>query len=234
MRRGVTPRSGRRRAAAITASTFSIGSPMPMKTTWSIGSIRLKCSAWSSISHGVRLRRNCIWPVAQNVHVSGQPDCDERQTERRPSRKRISTASTGWPSRVWKSALTVPVGGRRLVRELERRERHRAPRGARASPTRRSSSRRTTPRRAPPTPTPGGCGTAARRRASRSTQVEVHRAKVAGLRNALDRRPRRSPGRPPAGPSPSARIFTIRPFAPLTQRQARLSPELQTLLPSTW
>ena len=25
-------------------------------------------------------------PVAQNVHVSGQPDCEETQTERRPSR----------------------------------------------------------------------------------------------------------------------------------------------------
>jgi hypothetical protein len=24
--------------------------------------------------------------VAQNVHVSGQPDCEERQSERRPSR----------------------------------------------------------------------------------------------------------------------------------------------------
>ena len=34
----------------------------------------------------VRLRPNRIWPVAQNVHVSGQPDCDETQTERRPSR----------------------------------------------------------------------------------------------------------------------------------------------------
>ncbi len=33
---------------------------------------------------------------------------------------------------------------------------------------------------------------------------------------------------------PDATILTIRPFAPLTQRQARLSPELQTLLPSTW
>ena len=27
-----------------------------------------------------------IAPVAQNVHVSGQPDCEERQSERRPSR----------------------------------------------------------------------------------------------------------------------------------------------------
>ena len=34
----------------------------------------------------VRLRRKRIWPVAQNVQVSGQPDCEERQSERRPSR----------------------------------------------------------------------------------------------------------------------------------------------------
>ena len=27
-----------------------------------------------------------IAPVAQNVHVSGQPDCEETQSERRPSR----------------------------------------------------------------------------------------------------------------------------------------------------
>jgi 23S rRNA (adenine2503-C2)-methyltransferase len=34
----------------------------------------------------VRLRANFIWPVAQNVHVSGQLGCGERQIERRPSR----------------------------------------------------------------------------------------------------------------------------------------------------
>ena len=95
VRRCVTPRSGSRRAAAKTASTLSIGSPIPMKTTWSIGSLRRKCSAWSRISHCVRLRRNCICPVAQKVHVSGQPDCDETHTDLRPSRKRISTASSG-------------------------------------------------------------------------------------------------------------------------------------------
>ena len=81
---------------------------MPMKTTWLIGSIRRKCSAWSRISLAVRLRPNCIAPVAQKVQVSGQPDCDERQAERRPSRYRISTASTGWPSWVWNSTFRVP------------------------------------------------------------------------------------------------------------------------------
>ena len=57
---------------------------MPMKTAWSTGSMRRKCSAWSRISEAVRLRPNFIVPVAQNVHVSGQPDCDDRHSERRP------------------------------------------------------------------------------------------------------------------------------------------------------
>ncbi len=80
------PTAGSRRAAPSTSSRFIIGSPMPMKTRWSSVSTRRKWSTWSRISEAVRLRPNCIWPVAQNVHVSGQPDCDETQTERRPSR----------------------------------------------------------------------------------------------------------------------------------------------------
>ena len=59
---------------------------MPMNTQWSTGSIRRKWSAWSRISEAVRLRPNRICPVAQKVQVSGQPDCDETQIERRPSR----------------------------------------------------------------------------------------------------------------------------------------------------
>jgi len=81
-----TPTPGSRRQAASTASRFIIGSPMPMKTTWSTSSMRRKCSAWSRISDAVRLRPNLIEPVAQNVHVSGQPDCELRQSDRRPSR----------------------------------------------------------------------------------------------------------------------------------------------------
>lgn len=38
------------------------------------------------ISALVRLRANFIAPVAQNVQLKGQPDCEERQSERRPSR----------------------------------------------------------------------------------------------------------------------------------------------------
>ena len=87
VRRWVMPRSGRRSQAASTLSRFSIGSPMPMNTQWSTRlDSRRKCSAWSRISDAVRLRANFIAPVAQNVHVSGQPDCEETQIERRPSR----------------------------------------------------------------------------------------------------------------------------------------------------
>ena len=59
---------------------------MPMKTRWLTGSIRRKWSTWSRISEERRLRPKRIAPVAQNVHVSGQPDWDETQTDRRPSR----------------------------------------------------------------------------------------------------------------------------------------------------
>ena len=65
---------------------FRNGSPMPMYTAWFTGSSRRKCSAWSRISDALRLRPNRIAPVAQNVQVNGQPDCEERQSERRPSR----------------------------------------------------------------------------------------------------------------------------------------------------
>ena len=86
VRRGVIPRSGSRRAEATTSSKFRNGSPIPMYTAWFTASRRRKWSAWSTISDAVRLRPKRIAPVAQNVHVSGQPDCDERQTDRRPSR----------------------------------------------------------------------------------------------------------------------------------------------------
>ena len=102
------PTSGNRSQAASTLSRFMSGSPMPMKTARFTGSLRRKCRAWSRISEAVRLRPKRIVPVAQNVQVRGQPDCEETQTDRRPSRNRISTASTGRPSRVCSSALTVP------------------------------------------------------------------------------------------------------------------------------
>ena len=79
------PTSGRYAIDAITLSKLISGSPMPMKTQWLISSLRRKWSAWSRISNGVRLRPNFIWPVAQKVHVSGQPDWELTQIERRPS-----------------------------------------------------------------------------------------------------------------------------------------------------
>ena len=86
VRRCVMPTSGSRRQAPSTASRFIIGSPIPMNTRWSTSSMRRKCSTWSRISDAVRLRPYFIAPVAQNVHVSGQPDCEDRHSERRPSR----------------------------------------------------------------------------------------------------------------------------------------------------
>ena len=86
VRRCVIPIAGSRRAAASTSSRLSIGSPIPMNTAWSTSTRRRKWSAWSRISEAVRFRPNAIAPVAQNVHVSGQPDWEDRQSERRPSR----------------------------------------------------------------------------------------------------------------------------------------------------
>ena len=81
------PMSGSRAHASSTLSRFIIGSPMPMNTAWSTGpALRRKWSAWSRISQAVRLRPKRICPVAQNVQVSGQPDCEDRHSERRPSR----------------------------------------------------------------------------------------------------------------------------------------------------
>jgi hypothetical protein len=79
-----------------------------MKTQWSTGSMRRKCSAWSRISLAVRLRPNFIVPVAQKLQVSGQPDCELTHSDRRPSAKRISTASIARLSWVLNRALTVP------------------------------------------------------------------------------------------------------------------------------
>jgi hypothetical protein len=57
-----------------------------MNTAWSTASARRKWSAWSRISDVVRFRPKRIAPVAQKVHVSGQPDWLERHSDRRPSR----------------------------------------------------------------------------------------------------------------------------------------------------
>ena len=98
--------------------------------------MRRKWRAWSRISEAVRLRPKRIEPVAQNVQVSGHPDWLDRQRERRPSRKRISTASTGRPSAVSKSAFSVPSCERALSFTA------RVENGTRSASSRRSSAGR--------------------------------------------------------------------------------------------
>jgi hypothetical protein len=80
------PMSGKRSHAASTLPRFMSGSPIPMKTAWLTASLRRKCSAWSRISDAVRLRPKRMAPVAQKVHVNGQPDWLDTHRERRPSR----------------------------------------------------------------------------------------------------------------------------------------------------
>ena len=74
----------------------------------SIAASTVTCSA---ISPAARLRPRPMLPVAQKVHASGQPDCDETQTVRR-LRWLIATASTGKPSRLVKRSLMVPSADR--------------------------------------------------------------------------------------------------------------------------
>ena len=158
VRRLVTPRSGRRSQAASTLSMFIVGSPMPMKTTWSTSSTRRKWSTWSRISSAVRLRANFIFPVAQKVQVSGQPDCDETQTDLPP----VAVAHQHRLDR-------PPVAG--VEKGLDRAVIRTAPRPARsasrsagpprASPAARradSSSPHSSRPRARPTPRPGNRG----------------------------------------------------------------------------
>jgi hypothetical protein len=48
------------------------------------------------ISDAVRLRPKRIWPVAQNVQVSGHPDCEERHSDlRRTTRESRSRLPGG-------------------------------------------------------------------------------------------------------------------------------------------
>ena len=59
---------------------------MPMKTAWFT---LLEATEVERLVENLPRRQVAtkrIAPVAQNVHVSGQPDWDERQSERLPSR----------------------------------------------------------------------------------------------------------------------------------------------------
>ena len=181
VRRWVTPRSGSRRAASSAASKFSIGSPIPMKTTWSIDSRRRKCSAWSRISHAVRLRRK--------LHLSGRAERAGQRAARtattgRPTAGRRGSASApprpGARRRCGRAPLRVPSAAFASVDERERRERDvlREPLAHRRRQVRHLGVRRRAART--PTPTPGGCGRRARRRAPScecASEVPARRAR---------------------------------------------------------
>ena len=129
VRRWVMPRSGRRSQAASTVSRFIIGSPMPMKTTWSsrVASRRRKCSAWSRISPAVRLRPKRI--AAGRAERAG-----ERAARLRGDAHRAAAVAVAHQHRLERAA----VGGaqQRLDRAVAgdaARARARASRAARRS-----------------------------------------------------------------------------------------------------
>ena len=62
---------------------------------------------WATISPAVNCRRKPDQPVAQKVHPSGQPACDEMHRVRR-ERVGISTDSTSSPSQSRHRCFTVP------------------------------------------------------------------------------------------------------------------------------
>ena len=173
VRRWVMPRSGSRLAASSTASRFSIGSPMPMKTAWSIGSMRRKWSAWSRISDAVRLRPNAIEPVAQNVQVSGQPGLRRDADRAPPVAEAHEHRLDGVAVLVRNSAFTVPSRDDLLL-DREGREGHLL--GERLAQRREGrSSARTSRRRARPSATPGARGSGLAARGEHAVeQREVH------------------------------------------------------------
>ena len=62
------------------------GSPIPMNTAWFDGLDAAEVERLVEDLRRGQVAAEAHAPVAQNVHVSGQPDCDETQIERRPSR----------------------------------------------------------------------------------------------------------------------------------------------------
>ena len=84
VRRWVIPMSGSRRHASSTASRF-IGSPIPMNAVVDGIEPPEVERLVDDLSRG-QVAPELHLPVAQNVQVRGQPDCDETQIDRRPSR----------------------------------------------------------------------------------------------------------------------------------------------------
>ena len=68
---------------------------------------RREARNWATISPAVNCRRKPDQPVAQKVHPSGQPACDEMHRVRR-ERVGISTDSTSSPSQSRHRCFTVP------------------------------------------------------------------------------------------------------------------------------
>jgi hypothetical protein len=105
-----------------TAFQFIIGSPIPMNTMFvaTMGSSRRRSSrTWPAISWTARFRANPIAPVAQKLHLSAQPACDEMQSVRRdPSG--IATVSMASPSGSWKRNFSVPSDERWRVASARR------------------------------------------------------------------------------------------------------------------
>ena len=97
-------------SASLTAGQLSSGSPIPMNTTLvglSAGSRSTISRACATISNALRLRRNPIRPVAQNVHPSAHPAWDETQSVRRAP-DGISTDSIASPSSSRQRNFRVP------------------------------------------------------------------------------------------------------------------------------
>ncbi len=102
------------RMASRTASRFSIGSPMPMKTR--VCSLRAELFAsrrsarnWRTISPAVRFRSNPSFVDAQKSHPIAQPTWEEMHPAARSSRKSgMSTDSTALPSPSRTRSFTVP------------------------------------------------------------------------------------------------------------------------------
>ena len=163
MRRWVTPRSGSRSQAASTLSMFIVGSPIPMKTTWSISSIRRKWSAWSRISSTPE--------VAAELHLPGRAEgAGQRAARLRGEADRAAPVAVAHQHRLQRppvggveEGLDGAVVGFGLRLDGQGRERHlrRQPLAQRRRQVRHLLVGRAP--RARPTPTPAWRGSWARR-----------------------------------------------------------------------
>ena len=141
----------------------------------------------------VRLRPNFIEPVAQNVHVSGQPDCEETQIGAAP----VAVAHQHGLDRPAvagvEQRLDGAVGGVRLVDQPTARRTAPRRRAGRAAPRAGRSSPRSRSRRSPSSARPGGRGRRARRRRRASCRAARDPWRGAGLSVARTHAPGQVP-----------------------------------------